>query len=39
MDEKKLINLFIRIPSQLFNLEGKNTSLWVKVTQDKEESD
>ena len=38
IDKKKLMNMFIKKPSQLFNLEDENTSLWVKITQDKEES-
>ena len=32
------MNFFIKKPSQLFNLEDKNTSLQAKITQDKEES-
>ena len=39
MDEKKSINIFIKKPSQPFNLENKNASLQAKVTQDKEKSD
>ena len=31
IDKKKPINLFIRKPSQLFNLEDKNASLQVKI--------
>ena len=37
IDEKKLITLFIRKYSQLFNLQDKNANLQAKITQNKKE--
>ena len=35
IDKKEPMNLFIRKPSQFFNLKDENANLWAKIIQDK----